>query len=124
MGYNTKSHKEWDTTKLVLMLFCEFSWDRLGFEPTIFFFLMFALCCCVQAFSSCREWGLFSSRGVQASHCSGFSCGARALGLSDSGAAAHRLQGAGSVVAAHGLRCPEVCGIFPDQGSNQCPLHC
>ena len=26
-----------------------------------------------QAFSSCSEWGLLSSCGVQASHCSGFS---------------------------------------------------
>ena len=52
--------------------------------------------------SSCRAW---------ASHCSGFSChGAQALGC------------AGSVVA-HGLSCPAACGIFPDQGSNLCPLH-
>ena len=26
-------------------------------------------------------------------------------------------------VARHGLSSPEACGIFPDQGSNQCPLH-
>ena len=24
---------------------------------------------------------------------------------------------------AHGLSCSEACGIFPDQGSNLCPLH-
>ena len=24
----------------------------------------------------------------------------------------------------HRLRCPEACGIFPDQGSNLYPLHC
>ena len=29
--------------------------------------------CCVQAFSSCREWGPLSSCGAQASHCSGLS---------------------------------------------------
>ena len=28
-----------------------------------------------------------------------------------------------SAVAAHGLSCPMACGIFPDQGSNLCPLH-
>ena len=28
-----------------------------------------------------------------------------------------------SVVAAHRLSCLEACGIFPDQGSNLCPLH-
>ena len=28
----------------------------------------------------------------------------------------------GSVVA-HGLSCPAVCGVLPDQGLNWCPLH-
>ena len=28
-----------------------------------------------------------------------------------------------SVVGAHGLGCPAVCEIFPDQGSNPCTLH-
>ena len=28
-----------------------------------------------------------------------------------------------SVVGARGLSCSEACGIFPDQGSNPCPLH-
>ena len=28
----------------------------------------------------------------------------------------------GSVVMAHGPSCPVACGIFPDQGSNPCPL--
>ena len=30
---------------------------------------------------------------------------------------------AGSVVVAHGPSCSVVCGTFPDQGSNPCPLH-
>ena len=30
---------------------------------------------------------------------------------------------AGSVVVAHRLCCSAACGIFPDQGSNPCPLH-
>ena len=30
---------------------------------------------------------------------------------------------AGSAVVAHGLSCSAACGIFPDQGSNPCPLH-
>ena len=29
----------------------------------------------------------------------------------------------GSVVVAHGLSCSAACGIFPNQGSNPCPLH-
>ena len=30
---------------------------------------------------------------------------------------------AGSVIVAHGPSCSAACGIFPDQGSNPCPLH-
>ena len=30
---------------------------------------------------------------------------------------------AGSVTVAHGPSCSAACGIFPDQGSNPCPLH-
>ena len=30
---------------------------------------------------------------------------------------------AGSVIVAHGPSCSMACGIFPDQGSNPCPLH-
>ena len=33
------------------------------------------------------------------------------------------LQSAGSAAAAQGLSCSAACGIFPDQGSNPCPLH-
>ena len=29
-----------------------------------------------------------------------------------------------SVAVAHGLSCCAACGIFPDQESDQCPLHC
>ena len=39
---------------------------------------------------------------------------------------AHGLQQlwhASSVVVAHRLSCSVACGIFPDQGSNPCPLH-
>ena len=54
-----------------------------------------------------------------ASHCGGFSCcGARPLG-----AWASVVVAVGSVVVAHGLSCSAACGIFPDQGSNLCPLH-
>ena len=38
------------------------------------------LCCCVRAFSSCRKWGPFSSRGAQAFHLGGSCCTARARG--------------------------------------------
>ena len=29
-----------------------------------------------------------------------------------------------SVAVAHGLSCSAACGIFPDQESDLCPLHC
>ena len=51
------------------------------------------------------------------------SCILQALGHIGLEVAAHGLWRTGSIVAAHGLTCPMVCGIFPDQGSNPCPLH-
>ena len=42
-------------------------------------------------FSSCGEWGLFSSCGAKASHCGGYF------------AAEHRLEGADLVAVVHGL---------------------
>ena len=38
-------------------------------------------------------------------------------------AVAHGLQSTGSVVEVYGLSCSAACRIFPDQGSNPCPLH-
>ena len=34
-----------------------------------------------------------------------------------------QLSSSGLVIAAHTLSCPASCGIFPEQGSNLCPLH-
>ena len=72
---------------------------------------MLGLRWCMQAFSSCSEWGLLfiMVRGfliAVASH-----CGARVLGAW------------ASVVVAGGLSGSVACGISLDQGSNQCPLH-
>ena len=68
------------------------------------------------AFSSRSEWGLLSSCYGQASRCGDFSCcgatSAQVLTAQVSVAVAHRLSG------------PKTHGIFPDQGSNLCPLHC
>ena len=93
------------------------------------------LCCCVRAFSSCGERGLLLVlvHGLLIAVAS--RCGARALGvwasvvavrgLSSCGSVvvARGLQSAGSVVVAPGLCCSVACGVFPDQGSNPCPLH-
>ena len=63
---------------------------------------MLGLHCCVWAFSSCREQGLFSSCVAWASHCGGFSC-CRAWAL---GAVA-------SVAVTHWLSCPTALGSYP-----------
>ena len=78
------------------------------FNLLIFFFLAaLGLCCCAWAFSSGREWGLLSSCGVGASHCSGSSClGTRALeyGLSSCGT---------QTLLPHGMWNPPGPGIEP-----------
>ena len=66
---------------------------------------------CVRAFSSCVKWGplFIAVRGpliIVASLLQ--STGSRC---------------AGSVILAHGPSCSAARGIFPDQGSNPCPLH-
>ena len=91
-----------------------------------------SLHCCMQAFSGCGEWG-YSSCG-----CPVFPLRWLLL-LQSTGSGVLRLQWlpcVGSVVVAQrlwsmpasvavsqGLSCPMACGIFPDQGSNPCPLH-
>ena len=73
---------------------------------------MLGLRCCTQAFSSCGEWG-FSPVVVR-----GLLIAVASFVVEDG------LEGARvSVVAACGLSYPAACGIFPEQGSNPCPLH-
>ena len=49
--------------------------------------------------------------------------GAGCLTVAASPVAEPGLQSAGSVVVVDRLSCPVACEIFPDQGSNPCPLH-
>ena len=58
-----------------------------------------------------------ASGGHSSSRCTGLSL-SRPLLLRSTGS-----RRAGSVVVAHGPSCSAACGIFPDQGSNPCPLH-
>ena len=58
-----------------------------------------------------------ASGGHFSLRCAGFSL-SRPL-LLQSTASRHE----GSVVVAHDPSCSTACGIFPDQGSNPCPLH-
>ena len=65
-------------------------------------------------------WGLSPvavSGGHSSSRCAGLSLSRPLLLRSTSS------RRSGSVVVAHGPSCSAACGIFPDQGSNPCPLH-
>ena len=68
--------------------------------------------CCMWFFSGCAEKGLLSNCGPLASHWDDFSC-----------CEAQSLGTRASIVVVHGLSCSMSCEIFPEQGSNLCPLH-
>ena len=80
---------------------------------------LFWLRCCTRALFSCGKQGLLSGCGEWASSCSGFSLQSMALesGFSSYSSWAQQLW-------CKGLSCSAACGIFLDQGSNWCPLHC
>ena len=71
-------------------------------------------------------WVFVSVRGLSPVAASGGRSSSRCAGLSLSWPLLLRSTGsrcAGSVVVAHGPSCSAARGIFPDQGSNPCPLH-
>ena len=71
-------------------------------------------------------WVFVSVRGLSLVAASGGHSSLRCAGLSVSQPLLLQSTGsrcAGSVIVAHGPRCSAACGIFPDQGSNPCPLH-
>ena len=81
-----------------------------------FFFLIYFWLCWV--FVSVRGLSLVAaSVGHSSSQCAGLSL-SRPLLLRSTGS-----RHAGSVVVAHRPSWSAACGIFPDQGSNPCPLH-
>ena len=93
------------------------NWPRINFKRNdfTFFFFFFWLC-----------WVFVSVRGLSPVAASGGQSSSRCAGLSLSRPLLLRSTGsrrAGSVVVAHRLSCSAACGIFPDQGSNPCPLH-
>ena len=81
----------------------------------LFYFFNFWLC-----------WVFVSVQGLPLVAASGGHSSSRCVGLSLSRLLSLRSTGsrrAGSVVVAYGPSCSAACGIFPDQGSNPCPLH-
>ena len=82
-----------------------------------FFFNLFYLWLC-WVFISVRGLSpVVASRGHSSSRCTGLSL-SRPLLLRSTGS-----RCAGSAIVAHGPSRSAACGIFPDQGSNPCPLH-
>ena len=95
--------------KLGVFVFC------FLFFLFIYLFIYFWLC---WVFVSVRGLSLVvASGGNSSSWCTGLSL-SRPLLLWSMGS-----RRTGSVVVAHGPSCSAACGIFPDQGSNPCPLH-
>ena len=81
----------------------------------IYLFIYFWLC-----------WVFVSVRGLSLVAASGHHSSSRCAGLSLSRPLLLRSTGsrrAGSVVVAYRPSCSAACGIFPDQGSNPCPVH-
>ena len=87
----------------------------------LFFLIFFKF---IYLFMTC--WVFVSVQGLSLVAASGGHSSSRCAGLSLSRPLLLRSTGsrrAGSVIVAHGLSCSAACGIFPDQGSNPCPLH-
>ena len=103
MGWSAKTHSNplWSSSS------CSF----------FFFFVYLFIYGCV---GSSFLWGLSlvaASGGHSSSQCAGLSL-SRPLLLRSTGS-----RRTGSVIVVHGPSCSTACGIFPDQGSNLCPLH-
>ena len=87
----------------------------LSIYLSIYLFIYLWLC---WVFVSVRGLSLVAARGGHSSsQCAGLSL-SRPLLLRRTGS-----RRAGSAIVAHGPSCSAACGIFPDQGSNPCPLH-
>ena len=87
------------------------------FNFVFFIYLFIYVCLC---------WVFVSVRGLSLVAASGGHSSSQCTGLSLSWPLLFRSTGsrrAGSVIVAHGPSRSAACGIFPDQGSNPCPLH-
>ena len=98
------------------LLFVDFFLIRLLFKNFIYLFIYLWLCC---VFVSVRGLSpVVASGDHSSSQCAGLSLSRPLLLRRSMGS-----RRAGSVIVAHGPSCSAACGIFPDQGSNPCPLH-
>ena len=92
----------------------------------IYLFILFFIFLTVLGLRFVRGLSLVAASGGHTSSQCGDRSSSRCMGLSLSRPLPLRGTGsrrAGSAVVAHGPSCSAACGIFPDQGSNPCPLH-
>ena len=103
------------------------TWDIPSSRPSLFFFLIEKLLQFIYLFIYLWLcWVFVSVRGLFLVVASGGHSSSRCTGLSPSRPLLlwrTSSRRAGSVIVAHGPSCSTACGIFPDQGSNPCPLH-
>ena len=93
---------------------------QILFSFSFYLFLAALVLCC------CRGLSLVAGSGVLLCRYMGFSLQWLLL-LQSTGSRVCRLQQLqpmGSVAVVHRLSCPTACGVFLDQGLNQCPLRC
>ena len=97
------------------LIFCL---SKKVFISSLLFFKKFIYLWLCWVFVSVRGLSLVvASVGHSSSRCTGLSL-SQPLLLRSTGS-----RHTGSVIVAHGPCCSTACGIFPDQGSNPCPLH-
>ena len=104
-------------SNVMVTFFFFFKGTPLLFFLLLFIYLLIYFCLC-WVFVSVRGLSpVAASRDHSSSRCAGLSLSRPLLLRSTSS------RHAGSVVVAHGPSRSAACGIFPDQGSNPCPLH-
>ena len=116
---------------VMLSYFCAFlkeclfpSFAELFFKTSLFSFYFILFIYLFIYFWLC--WVFVAARGLSLVVASGRHSSSWCRGLSLSRPLLLRSTGSrrtGSVVVAQGPSCSAACGIFPDQGSNPCPLH-
>ena len=97
-----------------------------GFPCVLFVAFPLLLLICIYLFIYGCVGSLFLCEGFLLVVASGCHSSSWCAGLSLSQPLLLQSKGSrrtGSVIVAHRLICSMACGIFPDQGSNPCPLH-
>ena len=123
----TRLHRFIEWSPLLIENPCFFFYVALFVSPLFIYFFLFLFFKIIYLFIYLRLcWVFVSVRGLSLVVASGGHSSSRCAGLSPSRPLllrSTRSRCASSVIVAHGPSCSAACGIFPDQGSNPCPLH-